>query len=63
MNVTCCLDCKDRHLGCHGTCEKYKEMKQKLQDIKDKKNENSMQNVKSIGFIRNVKRKSDRRKR
>lgn len=63
MNITCCLDCKDRHLGCHSTCEKYKEMKQKLQDIKDKKNENNMQNVKSVGFIRNMKRKSDRRKR
>ena len=63
MNITCCLDCKDRHLGCHSVCEKYKDMKQKLQDIKDKKNENNMQNVKSIGFIRNVKRKSDRRKR
>lgn len=22
--VTCCKDCQERHVGCHGECEKYK---------------------------------------
>lgn len=25
----CTKDCKDRHPGCHGSCEKYHEAKQK----------------------------------
>lgn len=24
-----CKDCPDRHLGCHGTCEKYQEYKKR----------------------------------
>ena len=25
-----CLDCEDRHPGCHGTCERYKEFRQRM---------------------------------
>ena len=25
--VTVCKDCQERHVGCHGTCEKYKTQK------------------------------------
>ncbi len=29
-----CLDCKERHNGCHATCYKYKEYKEELEKIK-----------------------------
>lgn len=28
-----CKDCTDRKLGCHATCEKYKEYKEKSETI------------------------------
>lgn len=27
MNDNCCYECKDRHIGCHSTCKKYKTWK------------------------------------
>lgn len=29
-----CLDCKNRVIGCHSTCYKYKEYKKELEIIK-----------------------------
>lgn len=29
-----CLECKERHVGCHGSCERYKEFREKLDRIK-----------------------------
>lgn len=26
--ITCCKDCKDRKVGCHGECERYNEQRQ-----------------------------------
>ena len=34
-----CLNCTDRYRGCHMVCEKYKEYKEKLAYIKQKKQE------------------------
>lgn len=34
--IWCCKDCKDRHVGCHSVCEKYKEQKEKAKEIDDK---------------------------
>lgn len=34
MNIAPCKDCKDRHIGCHGKCEKYLEYKKELQKAK-----------------------------
>lgn len=31
---TCCIDCGDRYLGCHGKCEKYLSDKSKLENRK-----------------------------
>lgn len=40
-----CLDCADRHLGCHADCGRYldfknksEEFKQIINDVKDKEN-------------------------
>ena len=30
-----CKDCPDRHLGCHGTCEKYQKYKAKQAEINE----------------------------
>lgn len=31
MNIKCCYKCQERHVGCHGTCERYKtELEQHL---------------------------------
>ncbi len=24
MKIQCCKDCAERHMGCHGTCDRYK---------------------------------------
>lgn len=29
-----CKDCKDRHVGCHGDCERYKQYKAELEAAK-----------------------------
>ena len=26
--ITCCKDCVNRHVGCHGECESYKQQKE-----------------------------------
>lgn len=26
-SITCCLDCAERHIGCHGSCERYNEQR------------------------------------
>lgn len=31
-----CLNCTDRKLGCHGSCERYKEFQEKNEEIKAK---------------------------
>lgn len=27
MSIQCCYQCKDRAIGCHSTCERYREAK------------------------------------
>ena len=34
-----CQDCTERHIGCHDTCEKYKEFKQRIEHEKQLKRE------------------------
>lgn len=37
MYITCCKDCKERHLHCHSSCEKYKTEKAELDKLKESK--------------------------
>lgn len=30
-----CLDCKDRHVGCHSKCEKYKAFRKALDEYRE----------------------------
>ena len=37
---TCCKDCEDRKIGCHGSCDRYEEYRKfydNVRDIKRKK--------------------------
>jgi len=34
--ITCCKDCKDRHLGCHSSCKIYIEQKAELNKCREK---------------------------
>ena len=36
METSPCKDCKERHVGCHSTCEKYLEWNKKWVDNKIK---------------------------
>jgi hypothetical protein len=33
--VKTCIDCKDRHLGCHDKCKDYKEYRKKIDKSKE----------------------------
>jgi len=35
-----CLNCTDRYVGCHANCERYKEAKQKYEEIRLERNKN-----------------------
>lgn len=41
--IKCCTDCQDRHVGCHGDCEKYKAEREAYEkerdEIRQKKNQ------------------------
>lgn len=34
-NNGCCYECKDRKVGCHGTCEKYKTWRKEFEKQRD----------------------------
>lgn len=33
-NITCCNKCAKRHMGCHSTCDEYKQQSIELQEFK-----------------------------
>lgn len=36
MTIKCCMDCADRHVGCHGTCDRYITEKKAQEELRDK---------------------------
>ena len=36
--ITCCYNCTDRVVGCHGTCKKYIDERAKYDETKARKN-------------------------
>ena len=53
-----CKDCKDRHIGCHSTCEAYQNEKQIFENFRDrehqrKKIENDLRN----DYYRRIRKK------
>lgn len=44
----CCFGCVEREIGCHATCEKYKEFTDKLRQISKARYDLSRQRVATI---------------
>ena len=60
--IRCCKDCQERHIGCHGNCEKYQAENQahltekaRLDNIRWERN--AANNVLINGAIRQMRRK------
>lgn len=47
-----CKDCKDRSVGCHGTCEKYKEYRSNLDDRKETIKKNRSTDALIASYVR-----------
>lgn len=41
--ITCCMNCTDRQMGCHSTCEIYKEQKAQWDKIRAEEKERQKQ--------------------
>lgn len=50
--VNSCRDCADRKVGCHSTCEKYKQFRAKLDEINEKRHKENDVNNYSWELIR-----------
>jgi len=56
-----CLDCVDRHLGCHAECEKYLEFKNKSDEQRERIfRERERENI-SMSYIQEDVRKKRRK--
>ena len=60
--IRCCKDCQERHIGCHGKCEKYQAENQahraekaRLDNIRWERN--AANNVLINGAIRQIRRR------
>lgn len=36
LAIRCCYECTSRHVGCHGTCQRYLDAKEQLEKEKAK---------------------------
>ena len=61
QKVTVCKDCTDRHVGCHVTCEKYKEQKAKWDAELDEINKQKLLRYDAISRSREVQDKIRKR--
>lgn len=52
-----CIDCTDRKVGCHATCDKYKEYVERGNAIKRARIAEAKRNKGSIAYERNTLRK------
>lgn len=55
--VVPCRDCKDRHVGCHGECERYREFKARLAEINEQKAQESKSNAEYADYVIKVENK------
>ena len=58
-----CIDCKDRHVGCHAECEKYKNAQAAWQkEVEDRKKKRDSKLIVPEKRMRKMPRSVDRRK-
>lgn len=60
----CCLNCEERHIGCHSTCKKYIKSiedyrKEKDKEVKEKIKEANIYKTRNNGIVRMKKRKGN----
>jgi len=60
MNQTCCKDCVKRYLGCHGSCEEYKQFKHQREKA-NKKYREVNNSIEWNGYTKAMKKRRDRR--
>lgn len=63
----CCVDCAERHVGCHSTCERYISDKEnydkKRNKIKDQKKRESIVTGYAVDSVKRMKDPSKRRRK
>lgn len=65
MGIKCCKDCPDRHVGCHGTCERYKAERAEMDRLKERmKNDDDFHRYKQEKIVKRIVagQKRDQRK-
>ena len=60
--IRCCKDCQERHIGCHGNCEKYQaenqvHLTEKARLDRIRWDKNAANNVLINGAIRQIRRR------
>ena len=59
MSINSCKDCKDRHVGCHSTCEKYINAKKEYDELQEKIKK-SKHRENDLNFVSSKKHMSSR---
>jgi hypothetical protein len=62
-NVSCCKDCKDRYVGCHGLCKTYinesAERKKSMKEFRKKKRiDNILDGISADNSLKSIKYKN-----
>lgn len=55
MSVFSCKDCKERHLGCHSTCEKYIAEKAESERVRQLKMQESLNS--DVAFLKRKRKR------
>lgn len=45
MKITCCIQCQNRHMGCHAECDEYKKQKEQLTAEKKEQSELELKRI------------------
>lgn len=61
--IKCCFGCKDRHAGCHGSCERYAAEKAAYEKGREEQRERLLREWDYQGFARESVERIRRRKR
>lgn len=61
--ISCCMNCQERHLACHDTCEKYLKARQEYQEQKHKIIENARKDNLADQYVKDMFRKERKNKR
>lgn len=62
MIVTVCHRCTDRHIGCHGTCERYLEQRAEMDRIRAEQRKNELVREAIISRVIEASDKSKKKK-